>query len=93
MGSTYAAGIAGENIPLEVKLEWHLRGNHYPPVPRSMIEPCKQAIEAGLERDFDLEIKLPAGIKIKGSDTARAGDICELLHLEPFLDIEPWEEG
>jgi hypothetical protein len=82
MGSIFANDIAGmEEISLDRKLEIHLRGNHYPP------------IEAGLERDFDKLIDLPEGITYKGAKSAPAGAICEQHHLEPFLDIEPWEEG
>lgn len=94
MGSIFANDIAGmEEISLDLKLEIHLRGNHYPPIPLSMVEPCKRAIEAGLDRDFDKLIDLPEGITYKGAKSAPAWSICEQHHLEPFLDIEPWEEG
>jgi hypothetical protein len=71
MGSTTAMGIKDSVdrgwIQMRVAMEQHLVYNHYPPIPRSMIEPCLQAVEAGNDGDWNRIIDLPEGI------TYRAG--------------------
>lgn len=92
MGSNLANDLAGmEEISLDRKLEIHLRGNHYPPIPLSMVEPCKRAIEAGLERDFEKLIDLPEGISWRGNTAAPARAIIESHHLEPWIFTDPEE--
>ena len=84
-------------------MAWHLQSNHYPPVPATMIDPCLEAIEAGLEEDWDRLIQLPFDgvdrngepfqITWRGQDKAPAWAIIEGHHLEPWLELdEPWEE-
>ena len=34
------------DITLEQAIGYHLQGNHYPPVPLSMVQPCIDAIDA-----------------------------------------------
>jgi hypothetical protein len=43
MGYNTAVSLS-EELDLEVALGYHLQGNHYPPVPLSMVEPCIEAI-------------------------------------------------
>ena len=45
MGSVTAIGLADSVLDLETQLAYHLQGNHYPPVPLSMVQPCIDAIE------------------------------------------------
>ncbi len=45
MGSVTALGIQDSVLDLETQLAYHLQGNHYPPVPLSMVQPCIDAIE------------------------------------------------
>ena len=70
MGSNFATELAdgtlsdlGIQLDIETQIEMHLRGNHYPPVPSSMVKPCIEAIDAvndlGL---WDAPIELPEGI-------------------------------
>ncbi len=73
---------------LDQALIWHLRSNHYPPIPLSMLEPCKQAIEAGNAGEWDKQIELPAGVSWRGQNTAPAGQIIEAHHLDSFLDSD-----
>lgn len=69
MGSTTAMGykdMVDEGlISLYHAMEIHLTGNHYPPIPRSMIEPCLQAVEAGNDGDWDRIIDLPEGVSYR----------------------------
>jgi len=78
-------------ISLRQQLSWHLTGNHYPPVPTSMIEPCIQAIEAVREGDSEREIALPEGVSWRGRETAPANAIVEGHHLETWCYDEDYE--
>lgn len=93
MGSLQAQEMAAL-ADIDTALAWHLRSNHYPPVPLTMVEPCKQAIDAYWELDLDREIKLPDGVLYRGSETAPARAIIINHHLEAWCedDEDDWEE-
>ena len=76
----YAAG------DLDTGLTWHLQSNHYPPIPLTMLEPCKEAIQACNEEDWYREIVLPEGVLYKGKTTATAAAIIKAHHLEAWLE-------
>lgn len=60
MGSMTATEIAGtDSLTMEQQIAWHLQGNHYPPVPVSMVQACIEAIDAYWEDDLDRHIDLP----------------------------------
>jgi hypothetical protein len=86
MGSVTAIGLADSVLDLETQLGYHLQGNHYPPVPLSMVQPCIDAIDAYYEEDYNQEINLPHPITWKGNATAPASAIVEAHHLEWFID-------
>ena len=89
MGSITAIGLADSVLDLETQLLYHLKGNHYPPVPAEMVQPCIDAIDAYYDEDFDREINMPKvndfQITYKGSITAPAWAIVEQHHLEFWL--------
>ena len=85
MGYSNAREMA-ELADLDDALAWHLRGNHYPPVPLSMVEPCKIAILNALDNLPNEEIPLPEGVSWRGQDTAPTWAIVEAHHLEAFID-------
>jgi hypothetical protein len=93
MGNLQAREMA-EMLPIEQALEWHLRVNHYPPVPSSMVKPCLDAIDAYWELDLDREIQLPEGVYYRGNETAPARAIIVNHHLDAWCsdDEEYWEE-
>ncbi len=81
-------------VDLDTALEWHLLHNHYPPVPRTMIAPCKKAIELARQECFDELIDLPEGIRYKhgqDDDKAPVSALIENYHLDDFLG-EPEED-
>ena len=93
MGSNFATEMAdgtldelGIHLDIETQIGIHLSANHYPPVPKSMVQPCIEAIDAvndlGL---WDLEIPMPEGITYKGLTTAPAHAIIRQHHLEAWL--------
>lgn len=86
MGYNTAIGIAESEITYEQQIAWHLQGNHYPPVPTSMVQPCIEAIDAYWADDFDLEIKMPEGVLYKGQTTAPAWAIVEQHHLNAWCE-------
>lgn len=85
MGSITALGIQDSVLDLETQLAYHLQGNHYPPVPKSMIQPCIDAIDAYYDEDYNRLIVLPAPITWRNKNTAPAYAIVEAHHLEFWL--------
>jgi hypothetical protein len=71
---------------LERALSWHLRHNHYPPVPADMIPVCAAAIDAALAEDYNAEIDLPEGTSYKGRTTAPVWAIVDAHHLGAFIE-------
>jgi len=76
VGNLQAREMASNTeISLEQQLTWHLQGNHYPPIPVSMVQPCLEAIQAYWEDELDTEIQLPEGVFYRGKETAPAREI------------------
>jgi hypothetical protein len=96
MGMVTALGIKDEVLDLETQLLYHLKGNHYPPVPAEMVKPCIEAIDAYYDEDYDRMIDMPMvgdfQITYRGSTQAPAHAIVEQHHLEWFIDPEEDEE-
>lgn len=90
MGSITALGIKDSVLDLETQLAYHLKGNHYPPVPVEMVKPCIEAIDAYYDEDFNRMIEMPMvgdfQILYKGMTHAPASAIVEQHHLEWFID-------
>jgi len=88
MGSVTALGIQDSVLDLETQLGYHLQGNHYPPVPLSMVQPCIDAIDAYYDEDYNKLIEMPEGVSYKGDTHAPAWAIVEQHHLEAWLPEE-----
>ena len=93
MGSNMANEMAngtledlGIHLDIETQIGIHLSSNHYPPVPKFMVKPCIEAIDAvndlGL---WDLEIPMPEGVTYKGLTTAPAHAIIDQHHLGAWI--------
>ena len=63
MGLNTTMEINLMDLTLEDKVGMHLRGNLYPPVPLSMVQPCVDAINAYWNEDYLAEIPLPEGVQ------------------------------
>ena len=86
MGNNTAMDLATNlDITLEQAIGYHLQGNHYPPVPLTMVQPCIDAIDAIHAGDGDTEIELPEGVLYKNKTTAPAHAIAEQHHLDAWL--------
>jgi hypothetical protein len=85
MGYNSAVDLSESPLAVRTQLKYHLTGNHYPPVPASMVDACLDAIDAYHDEDFDRLIKLPEGVSWRGKDSAPANAIAEAHHLDPWL--------
>ena len=95
MGRNMATELADGTLNLNMadSIAMHLRVNHYPPVPTSMVQPCIDAIDAYWEDDFNREIELPEGVLWRGNENAPAYAIIESHHLEAWCQYdEEYEE-
>ena len=90
MGSVTALGIKDTVLDLETQILYHLKGNHYPPVPAEMVAPCIEAIDAYYDEDWDRMIDMPMvgnfQILYKGSKQAPAWAIVDQHHLSWFIE-------
>lgn len=88
MGRNLAYDLANDSLFDEIKLDnaiaIHLRGNHYPPVPLSMVQPCIEAINAYWDEDLNKSIDMPEGVLYRGSNQAPAWAIIESHHLDAW---------
>ena len=92
MGSMHAMELAGSSIPQRVALEYHFTGNHYPPLPLSLIPIAETAIELANHGEWDNKLALPDGISYKGTTSAPVWACVEEWHLEWFLSNDEEEE-
>jgi len=97
MGTITALGIQDTVLDLETQILYHLKGNHYPPVPAEMVTPCIEAIDAYYDEDYDRMIDMPKvgdfQILYKNSTVAPAWAIVEQHHLQVFIDsVDDWED-
>ena len=89
MANEMASGVLddmGIHLDMETQIGIHLSSNHYPPVPKSMVKPCIEAIDAvndlGL---WNALIELPEGVTWRGRTTAPAHALIEAHHLDAWL--------
>ena len=91
MGHLQASEMA-RYANLDIALFWHLTSNHYPPLPKSLIKPCKEAIGNAMDGEWDKEVDLPEGIALGEVTSVPTRRIVEACHLEPFIEYYS-EEG
>ena len=94
MGAITALGIQDTVLDLETQILYHLKGNHQPPVPAEMVQPCIDAIDAYYEEDYQRMIDMPKvgdfQITYRGSTQAPASAIVEQHHLSFWLPEEDY---
>lgn len=101
MGATGAFGMAEAvtdgQVSLRAAIHWHLRSNHFPPVPLPMVPVAVAAVEAVNEDEPERLISLPAGVAHRDGRTAvEAYTIVDSLRLEAFamnVDYDDEFEG
>jgi len=87
MGRNFATDLSlADNLDIETQIGIHLSANHYPPVPKTMVLPCVQAIDAVNDAGlWDLPILLPEGVTWRGETMAPASAIIEAHHLDAWI--------
>jgi hypothetical protein len=94
MGNVTALGIQEMVLDLETQILYHLKGNHYPPVPAEMVQPCIEAIDAFYDEDFSRMIDMPKvgdfQILYRGETQAPASAIVQQHHLEVFIEPDEY---
>ena len=94
MGTMTALGIQEAVLDLETQILYHLKANHYPPVPAEMVTPCIEAIDAFYEEDFNRMIDMPKvgdfQILYKGDTQAPAYAIVSQHHLDVFIEPDEY---
>jgi len=98
MGSVTALGIKEMVLDLETQILYHLKANHYPPVPAEMVTACIDSIDAFYDEDYDRMIDMPKvgdfQITYRGSTQAPAHAIVDQHHLDVFIDsADDWQDG
>jgi hypothetical protein len=98
MGSVTALGIKEMVLDLETQILYHLKANHYPPVPAEMVTACIDAIDAYYDEDYNRMIDMPKvgdfQITYRGSTQAPAHAIVDQHHLDVFIDsADDWQDG
>jgi len=90
MGRNFAEDLSSGELQLSLddQIGIHLTSNHYPPVPKSMVEPCIEAIQKCNEGDSGALIDLPEPITWRGEPQAPAYAIVEAHHLEPWVSFD-----
>lgn len=73
-------------VPVYDQLVWHLRSNHFPPVPLEMVGACLLAIKCINKGLYDNMIYLPHGTTWRGARKAPAYAIAEAHHLDPWIE-------
>lgn len=91
MGSLGAQSMAEFGGVNRGTLHWHLRSNHYPPIPESMIDPCLEAIDHAAADDWDVEVDLPEGITYRDQTTCPVSAMVEQHHLDAFVEAKLYE--
>jgi len=87
MGSNLSTELSSGllDLDLEQQITIQLRGNHYPPVPYSMVSVCIEAIDAYNEGEHNKEITLPEGVSWRGKNSAPAYSIIDGHHLWDWI--------
>jgi hypothetical protein len=88
MGHKTSSEIVESELSLRDQLAWHLQGNHYPPVPLEMVDPCIDSIELACVGDWNAKVLLPEGVSYKGDSYAPVWAMIEQHHLSEWVDDE-----
>ncbi len=94
MGKRQAEEMRSLLSDMDDLLTWHLRHNHYPPIPLEMKETALAAIECCLRGEYDDEVDLPDGVESRThGKLVPVRVVMDELHLWEFVergdDVEP----
>lgn len=87
MGSTGTRSMLEHATNEDAVLEWHMRSNHYPPLPRCLIQVAKDVIRALRDDAPEELIQLPDGIEHKEYGREVPAHVCaDSWHLWEFAE-------
>lgn len=88
MGKRQAEEMRSLLSDMDDLLMWHLRHNHYPPIPLQMKETALAAIECCMRGEFDDEVDLPEGVihRVHGEGLVPVRVVMDKLHLWEFVE-------
>ena len=80
MGNNLSQDLAEMDLGLSLRdsIRIQLQGNHYPPVPLSMVDACIDAINFYNNGEYHRNVDLPEGVSWKGNTHAPAYAIIEI---------------
>lgn len=93
----FAGAVEGGEVSLRMALYYHLRSNHYPPLPHAYAEVAEQAIQAAHEGAWEDEIPLPQAVldtgllprtaveSEDGNVFLSVSEAIRIMHLDVFL--------
>ena len=85
MGYTQAMEMA-DMMDLEQGIRWHLRYNHFPPVPSEMIPVAVKAVKLCNRGKYETKIRTPYEHRVYGWKVP-ANVVVDCYHLEPWVDL------
>ena len=88
MGYMQSVSMAEMNINLEQAITWHLRHNHYPPVPSEMVPVAVEAVRLCRDNKFNETIVIffeHQDYELFGWSVP-AYAIVHIFHLEPWVN-------
>jgi hypothetical protein len=81
------AQVVRDGLQLDIALEWHLFTNHFPPLPRGILELAKQAIKLWNEGDHDATIDVSSvGEHRRYGTDVPVGECLTNWHLWAYVD-------
>jgi len=87
MGNLAAMDMVEQNGVNDQTLSWHLKGNHYPPLPDAILPLAKRAIKKANMGEWDANISLRGTeISWRGKKSVPVSECIEAWHLYCFLN-------
>lgn len=91
MGNRIALEMAEavqDGLSLAAALEYHLRSNHYPPLPLEFVTPAMEAIDLANDGQWERTVTIPdVGIEVRGFGlTVPVWKLVEVMHLDSFIE-------
>ena len=81
-------GLKDGSLSTHEALHLHLSGNLYPPMPASMIPVGLKVLRFANRGAWGHKLRMPEGIKFRGSSTATVKQLVESMRLDTFIDTE-----
>ena len=77
-----------EHAGVDVALEWHIRHNHFPPLPWWAVAKAKEVMELAKAGKWEQEVSLAGIATYRGRNKAPVRAFVEAWHLDAFIEQE-----